>query len=123
MSFFGKEFSSITQNDIKSINSTNFIHLYQDKDSNNKNSDPQTERSNNQAKSLTGIQKFSFIGNKDKSGKKIGFGIQKWKGGSTYKGYFNNNKQEGWGIFYNSEGDIHKGFFENGITCLEWGSV
>ena len=109
------------------------MHLYQDKESihiskkyfanlnsslNNqdKSSDLHSERSNGQIQPLAVIQSFSFIGNKDKSGIKNGFGIQKWKDGSIYKGNFINNMAGGFGIFYHSDGDIHKGTFEDGIT-------
>ena len=110
------EFSSTSQNEIKSINSTNFLRLYQDKDSFNKNTERSSKRSNGQSKSFTGIQSLSFIGKKDKFGNKNGFGIQKWKDGNIYEGNFINNKAEGWGIFYYSDGDMYKGSFENDIT-------
>ena len=58
---------------------------------------------------------MGFIGTKNKLGKKEGFGIQKWKDGSTYKGNFINGEANGWGIFYYPNGDIHKGKFEKDI--------
>ena len=58
-----------------------------------KTSDLPSDRSNGgQTQSFSGMQTFSFIGNKNKYGKKEGFGIQKWKDGSTYKGSFAEGK-------------------------------
>ena len=114
------EFSSISPND-KSINSTNFIHssprnINSFLSNQNRTSEPFSERSNSQFQSFTGMQSFSFIGIKDKSGKKNGFGIQKFTNSSIYKGNFIEDKPEGWGILYHSDGDMHKGYYENGIT-------
>ena len=56
------------------------------------------------------------MGNKDKDGKKFGFGIQKWRDGSKFKGNFIKDCATGWGIFYHADGDIYKGQFANDIT-------
>ena len=82
-------------------------------------SEHHSEKSNGgQPQSLSGLQDLGFIGNKNnKIGKKEGFGIQKWKDGSIYKGNFINGEADGWGIFYYSDGDIFKGQFAKDIIC------
>ena len=41
--------------------------------------------------------------------KKLGFGIQKWKDESIFKGNLRKIKAKGWRTFNHSQGNIHKG--------------
>ena len=99
------DIGTISQNDFKSITGTNSVKQYPGKEkikfeinqskknmTNNNSSrntqekplDIQSDRSNGgQTQSFSGMQTFSFIGNKNKYGKKEGFGIQKWKDGRS----------------------------------------
>ena len=74
-----------------------------------------TDRSNGQTQAQypnqNQTQGFSFIGNRDMDGKKNGFGIQKWKDGSKYKGNYVRDQAKGWGIFYHADGDVYKGLW------------
>ena len=115
------DFSSFSQNELKSLNSSNFHNkilsintsLINNTD---RNTDEPSEQSNRSGQLSREINSIGFIGIKDKSGKKNGFGIQKYKDGSIYKGNYINDKSSGFGIFYHSDGDIQKGEFYNGIT-------
>ena len=42
---------------------------------------------------------YEYYGEIDNQGEKEGFGIQKWKDESIFKGVFIKNKAKGWGIF------------------------
>ena len=61
-------------------------------------------------------------------GKKNGFGIQKWKDGSKYKGNYVKDQAKGWGIFYHADGDVYKGEFAKdkidgygpGMKLINW---
>ena len=59
---------------------------------------------------------LNYIGLRDSKGFKTKFGIDKRGDGTIFKGLFNNDKLEGWGIKKNNNG-IHKGEFEEGRTC------
>lgn len=54
----------------------------------------------------------SYLGNKVNDSKE-GFGIEISKDGSKFKGYFKNNKVNGWGFYTHSDGDIFTGQFTN----------
>ena len=56
---------------------------------------------------------FSYNGELDENGNKQGFGLQKWKDGALYKGYFYENKANFLGIFNHSDGDVFEGEFKN----------
>jgi hypothetical protein len=115
------DYSSFSHNDIKSINNSSFnkkffANNFSLINNTDRNSDLPSEQSNGQVQLFTEIQSIGFIGRKDKTGKKNGFGIQKFNDGSVYKGNFINDKTSGFGIFFHSDGDIQKGEFFNGIT-------
>ena len=63
---------------------------------------------------LPGIE---FIGQKDNKGNKIGFGIQKMRDGSKFRGVYINDKVNGWGIYEHKDGDIYRGEYQNDRTC------
>jgi hypothetical protein len=54
----------------------------------------------------------NFIGNKV-NGCKEGFGIEVWKNGSKFKGFFESNKVCGWGFYTHADGDVFTGQFVN----------
>ena len=57
-----------------------------------------------------------YIGLRDSKGFKTKFGLEQRGDGTIFKGLFNNDKLEGWGIKKNNNG-IHQGEFEEGRTC------
>ena len=59
---------------------------------------------------------IEFIGSHDSRGHKQGFGIQKMKDGSRFRGIFTNDKVNGWGIYEHKDGDIYRGEYENDRT-------
>lgn len=54
---------------------------------------------------------FTYNGEYE-NGNKQGFGIQTWKDGAVYKGYFYENKANFLGVFEHSDGDVYKGEFK-----------
>lgn len=63
-----------------------------------------------------GSPEKEYIGVRDSRGYKQGFGIQKMKDGSVFRGIFTNDKVNGWGIYEHKDGDIYKGEYENDRT-------
>ena len=59
---------------------------------------------------------IEYIGTKNSKGNKQGFGIQKMRDGSKFRGIFNDDKANGWGIYEHKDGDIYKGEYENDRT-------
>ena len=51
------------------------------------------------------------------NGNKQGFGIQTWKDGAIYRGYFYENKANFIGLFEHSDGDIYQGEFKDDRAC------
>lgn len=73
--------------------------------------------------SVSGKQNFGFsdknyeyFGDYQK-GQKSGFGIQRWKDGAIYHGYFSNNKANHIGYFKHADGDVYKGDFKDDRAC------
>ena len=64
-----------------------------------------------------GTIKIEYIGKRDSHGLKQGFGIQKMRDGSKFKGIFTDDKVSGWGIYEHRDGDIYRGEYENDRTC------
>ena len=61
-------------------------------------------------------ERKGYFGEKDNKGNKIGFGIQIFEDGSTFKGIFSNDKANGWAIYEQKDGDIFKGEYEEDRT-------
>lgn len=59
---------------------------------------------------------FTYNGEYE-NGNKQGFGIQTWKDGAVYRGYFYENKANFLGIFEHSDGDVYKGEFKEDRAC------
>ena len=57
-----------------------------------------------------------YIGGKDAKGNKQGFGIQKMRDGSRFRGMFSNDKANGWGIYEHKDGDMYQGEYQNDRT-------
>ena len=53
-----------------------------------------------------------YEGDWDVNKKRHGFGIYKWKDGSTYSGYWKDNQACGYGKLIHSDGDIYEGNWE-----------
>ena len=60
--------------------------------------------------------KIEYIGAKDSRGLKQGFGIQKMRDGSRFRGIFTNDRVTGWGIYEHRDGDVYQGQYENDRT-------
>jgi hypothetical protein len=58
---------------------------------------------------------IKYLGGKS-LGRKKGFGVQTWKNGDIYKGFFDNNQANGLGIFHHNNGDIYFGSFLGNIV-------
>ena len=59
---------------------------------------------------------FTYNGEYE-NGYKQGFGIQTWKDGAVYKGYFYENKANFLGIFEHSDADVYRGEFKEDRAC------
>lgn len=55
-----------------------------------------------------------YIGNLDSNGYKHGFGIEQINTGGKYVGIYSHNKKNGWGKLYSNNNDeVYKGFFDD----------
>ena len=66
--------------------------------------------------SLSFLKTKNYIGVRDSNGLKTGFGIEKKQDGTIYKGVYQQDKLEGYGIQIRDNGTF-KGEFEEGRTC------
>ena len=114
-----KKSEDISQDNLnisKSLEENNYLKnsIHDFEPNNSINQDEYVTQHSSSTQSFTRTVKF--IGLHDSKGFKTEFGIEKRGDGTIFKGIFNNDKLEGWGIKKNKDG-IYKGEFEEGRTC------